>query len=81
MSAVLPGYHTELLDGAEIERPLPKKLHALIQRFLLPVLARELLRLLIALPELKAKCGSDRLVADVGVIERPHLFKVTGAAT
>ena len=33
MSAVLtePIYHTELIDGREIQKPLPKNLHAFTQ--------------------------------------------------
>jgi hypothetical protein len=36
MSAVLAeaSYHKELIDGREVEKPLPKNLHAFIQTFL-----------------------------------------------
>lgn len=41
MSTVLTGaaYHTELIDGREVEKPLSKLLHARIQSFLIRVLA------------------------------------------
>jgi Uma2 family endonuclease len=74
MSAVASGYHVELIDGIEIEKPLPKKFHAIIQRFLLLVLTRDLPKLYIAMPELNVKCGADRLVPDVCVIERAALL-------
>ncbi len=41
MSATLaPPYHVELIDGVELQKPLPKKLHFLTQRFVLRLLDR-----------------------------------------
>ncbi len=33
------GYHTEQIDGVEVEKPLPKKLHAIIENYSLILLA------------------------------------------
>ena len=62
-----PLYYTEWIDGRAIEKPLPKKLHALIQRFLILALSRDLRAPYIALPELNVLCGEDRLVPDITV--------------
>ena len=42
MSTVLttPQYHVELIDGREVEKPLPKKLHSRCQTFILNELGR-----------------------------------------
>lgn len=52
-----PIYHTELIDGHEIEKPLPNKLHALIQRYLMLLLNRDLHSGLLALSELNVLPG------------------------
>jgi Uma2 family endonuclease len=72
MSTVLtePAYHLERIDGREIQKPLPKKLHFLIERYLVIVLSRDLSRRYVAGPELNVLCGEDRLVPDVSVVER-----------
>ena len=60
-------YHTELIDGQEVEKPLPKDLHAFIQGFLLVRLAQQLPRKYRVLPELNVLCGSDRIIPDITV--------------
>lgn len=69
-TAVTPGYHLELIDGREIEKPLPKKLHVFVQTYLASVLARDLPRAYRAGSELNVLCGADRLVPDVTVMKR-----------
>jgi Uma2 family endonuclease len=77
MSTVLidPGYHRELIDGREIEKHLPKKLHARVQAYLVRVLGVKLPKLYEALPELNVLCGEDRLVPDVTVMERSARYE------
>jgi hypothetical protein len=58
-----PTYHKELIDGLEIEKALPKNLHAFAETFLLVDLATRLPRLYEALPELNVLCGADRTKA------------------
>lgn len=72
MSAVItqPSYHLELIDGREVEKPLPKKLHAFVQSYLIFVLSRDLPRKYRCAPELNVLCGKDRLVPDVTVMDR-----------
>ncbi len=72
MSSVLtqPSYHLELIDGREIEKPLPRKLHAFVQTYLLVVLSRDLSREYRPASELNVLCGKDRLVPDVTVMSR-----------
>ncbi len=60
-------YHVELIDGREVQKALPKKLHALAQKFLLLVLNRDLPNIYAVLPELNVLCGDDRLVPDLVV--------------
>lgn len=50
-------YHTELIDGQEIQKPLPKKLHMLIQRYLTILLMNTLPKQFEILPELNIWCG------------------------
>ena len=68
--ATEPAYHLERIDGREIQKPLPKKLHAFIERYLIIVLSRDLPKRYLAAPELNVLCGDDRLVPDVTVVER-----------
>jgi Uma2 family endonuclease len=80
MSTVLtsPGYHTELIDGQEIEKPLPKKLHARVQSYLIRVLAVLLSREMEVLPELNVLCGKDhqdRIVPDVTIVARSAQYR------
>jgi Uma2 family endonuclease len=77
MSTVLvqPGYHTELIDGREVEKPLPKKLHARVQAFLVRILGMKLERPYEALPELNVLCGEDRLVPDITLTKRSAVYK------
>jgi hypothetical protein len=44
MSTVLtqPQYHVELIDGREVEKPVPKKLHVFVQQYLIVELTRVL---------------------------------------
>jgi len=58
-------YHRELIDGREIQKPLPKNLHAFIQTYLLQWFGRELPKQYRVASELNVICGSDRLVPDV----------------
>jgi Uma2 family endonuclease len=85
MSAVVskPQYHVELIDGCEIEKPLPKKLHVFIQRFLILALARELPAQYRALPELNVLTGGrtadgrrEYVVPDVVVVPRGAPYEV-----
>lgn len=84
MSVVTTGpvYHRELIDGREIEKPLPKKLHFLVQRFLLLLLSRELPSRYLAGPELNILTGGkitdgrrEYIVPDLVVIERSARFE------
>ena len=72
MSTVVtePAYHLERIDGREIQKPLPKNLHAFIQNFLIALLNRDLPKRYRVGPELNVLCGDDRLVPDVTVMER-----------
>ena len=65
-----PAYHKELIDGREVQKPLPKKLHAFAETFLLVDLANRLPKPYEALLELNTICGQDRLVPDIIVTER-----------
>jgi Uma2 family endonuclease len=67
-------YHKELIDGREIEKPLPKDRHAFIQTFLGAVLAT-LPKSYRAATELNVVCGSDQLVPDVLVAERSARYE------
>lgn len=60
-------YHTELIDGHEVAKALPKDLHAFIQSFLLVRLAQQLPRRYRVLAELDVLCGSDRIIPDITV--------------
>ena len=79
MSTVLtePLYHVELIDGREVEKPLPKKLHFRVQRYLILELTRLLPRDYEAGPELNILTGKltlegrrEYIVPDVTVIKR-----------
>lgn len=69
-----PAYHTEFIDGREIQKPLPKNLHAFIQSFLLQWCGRELPKQYRVVSELNVICGHDRLVPDAVVIPRSARF-------
>src|SRR3954470_3430118 len=77
MSAALtePIYHTELIDGREIQKPLPKNLHAFTQSYVRVVLARDLPNKYRVMPELNVLCGPDRVVPDVTVAFRNALYQ------
>ena len=69
-------YHVELIDGREIEKPLPKKLHFFIQRYLVLVLTRLLPPQLAAGSELNVLTGGrtmdgrgEYVVPDVVVVD------------
>lgn len=72
MSATItePIYHTELIDGREIQKPLPKKLHAIIQGYLTALFVRLLSKQFQTLPALNIWCGPDRLVPDLVIADR-----------
>ena len=40
--ATEPLYHVELIGGREVEKPMPQKLHAFVQTYLIRKLGREL---------------------------------------
>ncbi len=77
MSAVQtePVYHLERIDGQEIQKPLPKKLHFLIERYLVLILTRDLPSRYLAGPELNVLCGQDRLVPDITVVDRDARYE------
>jgi len=60
-------YHTETMAGIEIQKPFPKKLHALIQMYLLILLKSTLPQEYRVLPELNVICSGDRIVPDLTV--------------
>ncbi|MDQ2840031.1 MAG: Uma2 family endonuclease [Acidobacteriota bacterium] len=68
--ALQPTYHLELIDGREIEKALPKKLHVFIQTYLAFVLRRDLPKKYRAASELNVLCGGDRLIPDLTVMTR-----------
>ncbi len=69
-------YHVELIDGREIQKPLPKKPHFLIQRHLLLVFGRTLdEKQYLAGPELNVLCGQDRLVPDLVIVREAAEYK------
>ncbi len=71
MSAALAhSYHSELIDGIKIEKPVPKKLHFLTQRSVLRALDRSLPKHFLAGCELNVLCGQDRLVPDIVVVTK-----------
>ena len=59
------GYHTELIDGLEVEKPPPKRPHGLLESFLASWLLRRLPETLDVMTELNVLCGGDRLVPDL----------------
>lgn len=65
-----PLYHTELIDGREIPKPLPKKLHAIIQGYLTALFMTLLSKQFQTLPALNIWCGPDRLVPDLVIADR-----------
>ncbi len=77
MSTVLvqPTYHVELIDGREVQKPLPKLKHARIQTYLIRKLGNDLSRTYEALSELNVLCGEDRLTPDVTVSRRDARYE------
>ena len=70
-------YHTELIDGREVEKHTPKKLHATIQKYLLLLLSRELPAEYEVLPELDVLTGGitaagrrEHIVPDLVIVKR-----------
>ncbi len=63
------GGQTELIDGHEIQKPLAKRLHSIIQVFLIQWFGRELPVGFDIGSELNVLCGPDRLVADVTIAD------------
>ncbi len=71
MSAVfVEPYHLELIDGQEVEKPLPKKLHVAVQSYLLFLFLNLLRERYLCASELNFWCGPDRLVPDITVVRR-----------
>jgi Uma2 family endonuclease len=72
MSAILidPAYHLERIDGREIQKPLPKKLHAFVQSYLISILSVNTQPKVRILSELNVLCGEDRVIPDVTVVRR-----------
>ena len=77
MSTVLavPQYHMELIDGREVEKPLPKILHFQVERYLILELTRLLPSMYEAGPELNILTGGftpegrrEYIVPDVVVV-------------
>ena len=77
MSTVLvqPAYHLELIDGREVQKPLPKRYHFLIESYLIHTIANSLPSRYRVGPELNVLCGPDRLVPDVVVVERSARYQ------
>ena len=77
MGAALAGftYHTERIDGREIEKPLPKNLHAFVQTFLIVFLSRTIPKQWRVASELNLLCGPDRLVPDVMIVDRDSPYQ------
>lgn len=77
MSTVLfqPAYHVELIDGCEMQKPLPNKKHFLIQSYLVWRLRNDLPTCYRAGSELDVLCGTDRLVPDVVVVEQSARYQ------
>jgi Uma2 family endonuclease len=78
MSTVLtqPAYHLELIDGREIQKALPKLLHAIIQSYLIRVLSTQFSEQKYrVLSELNVLCGEDRLVPDITVAGRNAKYR------
>jgi Uma2 family endonuclease len=70
-------YHIELIDGRETEKPLPKKLHSLVERYLIVALSRLLPARCIVAPELNVLTGGrttdgrrEYVVPDLVVVDR-----------
>jgi len=75
-------YHVELIDGREIEKPLPKKLHSLIERYLILALSRLLPSRYIVAPELNVLTGGlttdgrrEYVVPDLVVVDRQAKYE------
>jgi len=63
-------YHVERIDGREIQKPVPKKLHSVIQDYMGRKLAEKIPDSCQVLPELNVICGEDRLVPEITVASR-----------
>jgi Uma2 family endonuclease len=75
-------YHLELIDGHEIEKPLPRKLHILIQRYLMLLLTNQLPAHYMAMPELSVLTGGrtasgrrEYIVPDLQIVERTAQYE------
>lgn len=84
MSTVVtePLYHVELINGREVEKPLPKKLHFRVQRYLILELTRLLPRHYEAGPELNVLTGGrtlegrrEYIIPDVTIVERSARYE------
>ena len=64
----------ELIDGISVPKPLPKKLHARIQAYLVRILGNSLPEIYDVLSELNVLAGNDRLIPDVTVTTRDAFY-------
>jgi Uma2 family endonuclease len=72
MSTILidPVYHFERIDGREVQKTFPKKLHAFVQSDLIRILSVNLHPNMRVLSELTVLCSDNRLIPDVTVVRR-----------
>ncbi len=75
-------YHVALIGGREIEKPSPKKLHSLIERYLILALSRLLPARYIVAPELNILTGGrtadgrrEYVVPDLVVVDRQARYE------
>lgn len=77
-----PVYHVELIDGREVQKPLPKKLHVLIQTYLIIKLAQLLPEPYEPMSELNVLTGTktvegrrEYVVPEVVVVSRSSRYE------
>ena len=63
-------YHLELINGQEVEKPLPKRLHVIVQSYLQFLFLSLLRERYLCASELNFWCGLDRLVPDLTIVRR-----------
>ena len=78
-------YHVELIDGSEVEKPLPKELHAFIQMYLILALSRQMPPHYYPLPDLNVLTGGtmpdgrrEYVVPDIVVAQRSGVSFLDG---
>lgn len=74
--SVAQQYHVEILDGQEVEKPLPKTLHGIVQARLIVELSKWTgeLKLLVS-SEQDVLCGTDRIVPDITLLAEEGPFE------